>query len=126
MSVEKAIVNILENNLDEMRANFSAALSEKAVMKLDEKKAEIGKAYFGQVREAIEELDEVTKKRMKRELRVAGEREIEARDGFGNDVADEKAERNFKSIKAKYGQRGLDAVERRAQYGLYGTRVKKG
>lgn len=201
MSVEKAIGNILDKNLDEMRANFSSALSEKAVMKLDEKKAEIGKAYFGQVRESLEqisektiaskkakkgtkykvqskdpddegsltilrqgkrkidsgdydrgaraffmkkgtydsakdilntvkeeaeELDEVTKKRMKRELRVAGEREIEARDGFGNDVADEKAERNYKSIKAKYGQRGLDAVERRAQYGLYGKRVKKG
>jgi hypothetical protein len=47
MSVEKGIVNILENNLDEMRANFSAALSEKIVMKLDEKKAEIGKSYFG-------------------------------------------------------------------------------
>lgn len=47
MSVEKGIVNILENNLDEMRANFSAALSEKIVMKLDEKKAEMGKAYFG-------------------------------------------------------------------------------
>lgn len=47
MSVEKAIGNILERNLDEMRANFSSALSEKAVMKLDEKKAEIGKAYFG-------------------------------------------------------------------------------
>lgn len=46
MSVEKAIVNILEKNLDEMRANFSSALSEKAVMKLDEKKADIGKSYF--------------------------------------------------------------------------------
>jgi hypothetical protein len=47
MSVEKAITNILERNLDEMRANFSSALSEKAVMKLDERKAEIGKSYFG-------------------------------------------------------------------------------
>lgn len=47
MSVEKAIINIMENNLDSMRANFSAALSEKAVQKLDERKQEIGKSYFG-------------------------------------------------------------------------------
>ena len=47
MSVEKAIGNILERNLDDMRVNFSSALSEKAVMKMDQKKAEIGKTYFG-------------------------------------------------------------------------------
>ncbi len=51
MSVNKAISNILDKNLDEMRVNFSSALSEKAVMKLDEKKAKIGKGYFGQVME---------------------------------------------------------------------------
>ena len=52
MSVEKAIVNILEGNLDEMRQNFSVSLSEKASMKLDEKKVEIGQNYFGQLQEA--------------------------------------------------------------------------
>ena len=52
MSVEKAIVNILEGNLDEMRQNFSVSLSEKASMKLDEKKVEIGQKYFGQLQEA--------------------------------------------------------------------------
>lgn len=201
MSVNKALDSILVGKLDEMRTEFSNALATKAVEKLEERKIEIAQAYFGQVQEEVEELDEktiaskkakkgtkykvqskdsdnegslitlrqgkrvkdsgdydrgaraffmkkgtygsakdilntvkedveeldeVTKKRMKRELSVAGEREVEARDGFGNDVADEKAERNYKSIKAKYGQRGLDAVERRAQYGLYGKRVKKG
>jgi restriction endonuclease S subunit len=50
MSVEKAIVNILEGNLDEMRKNFSVSLSEKAIMKLDEKKVEIGQKYFGQTK----------------------------------------------------------------------------
>jgi len=47
MSIENAIINILENNLDAMRANFSASLSEKAVQKLDERKKEIGQSYFG-------------------------------------------------------------------------------
>lgn len=51
MSVEKAIVNILEGNLDEMRQNFFVALKEKALMKLDEKKVEIGQNYFGQFME---------------------------------------------------------------------------
>lgn len=51
MSVEKAIVNILEGNLEEMRQNFSVALTEKASMKLDEKKVEIGQKYFGQMQE---------------------------------------------------------------------------
>lgn len=125
MSIKKALSSVLEGNLDEMRAQFSNALSEKAVQKLEERKIEIAKNYFGQMQEEVEELDEVTKKRMKRELSAAGEREVEARDGFGNDEADAKAERNFKSIKAKYGKRGLAAVERRAQYGLYGKRVKK-
>ena len=60
MSVEKAIVNILERNLDEMRKNFSVSLSEKAIMKLDEKKVDIGQKYFGQVFESTDQLDEKT------------------------------------------------------------------
>lgn len=51
MSIENAIINIMENNLDAMRANFSVALSEKAVQKLDERKREIAENYFGQVDE---------------------------------------------------------------------------
>lgn len=47
MNIENAIINIMENNLDDMRANFSAALSEKAVQKLDERKQEMAKSYFG-------------------------------------------------------------------------------
>lgn len=47
MSIENAIINIIENNLDAMRANFSAALSEKAVQKLDERKRVIAENYFG-------------------------------------------------------------------------------
>lgn len=48
MSINKAIQNILENNLDAMRQNFSSALSTKAVEKLEERKIEIAKNYFGQ------------------------------------------------------------------------------
>lgn len=48
MSIKKAINNILENNLDAMRQNFSSALSTKAVEKLEERKIEIAKNYFGQ------------------------------------------------------------------------------
>lgn len=47
MSVNKALNNILESNLDAMRQNFSAALSTKAVEKLEERKMEIAKNYFG-------------------------------------------------------------------------------
>ena len=126
MSVNKALDSILEGKLDEMRTEFSNALATKAVEKLEERKIEIAQNYFGQVQEEVEELDEVTKKRMKRELRVAGERENQARDGFGDEDADRKAGRNYKSIEAKYGERGTKAVERRAQYNLYGKRVKKG
>lgn len=48
MSVKEAINNILEGNLDAMRQNFSNALSTKAVEKLEERKIEIAKNYFGE------------------------------------------------------------------------------
>ena len=47
MSVNKALDNILDKKLDEMRQNFSAALSTKAVEKLEERKIEIAQNYFG-------------------------------------------------------------------------------
>jgi hypothetical protein len=49
MSVKEAIYNILENNLDDMRQNFSATLTAKAVERLEEKKIEIAENYFGQL-----------------------------------------------------------------------------
>lgn len=51
MSINKALDNILEGKLDEMRENFSAALSTKAVEKLEERKIEIAQSYFGQMNE---------------------------------------------------------------------------
>ena len=51
MSVQKALDNILENKLDEMRTNFSSAITTKAVEKLEERKIEIAKSYFGKTKE---------------------------------------------------------------------------
>ena len=127
MSVNKALDSVLANNLDEMRNHFSNTLSTKAVEKLEERKAVIAQNYFGQVNEESEQVDEAaSRKRMKRELTAAGQREADSRDGFGDDDYAEKSERNLNRIEKKYGSRGLDAVERRAQRLLYGKRVKKG
>lgn len=47
MSVKEAIKNIREKKLEQMKENFNAALTNKAVGKLEEKKIEIAKSYFG-------------------------------------------------------------------------------
>ncbi len=47
MSIKNALSNIIEGNLDAMRQNFSSALTEKAVQKLEEKKISIAQNYFG-------------------------------------------------------------------------------
>lgn len=46
--IQRGVYNIVEKKLVDMRENFSKALSEKAVCKLDEKKKEIASNYFGQ------------------------------------------------------------------------------
>ena len=51
MSIKKALHNILEGNLDDMRQNFSSALTTKAVEKLEERKIEIAQSYFGKSKE---------------------------------------------------------------------------
>lgn len=48
MSIKEALNNIMEKNLDGMRQNFSNALTTKAVERLEEKKIDIAKGYFGQ------------------------------------------------------------------------------
>jgi hypothetical protein len=58
MSVNKALDNILVGKLDEMRSNFSSALSTKAVEKLEERKIEIAQKYFGQMQEEVEQVEE--------------------------------------------------------------------
>ena len=51
MYIKEAIQNILDKNLDEMKQNFQAALIEKAVIQLEEKKIQIAQGYFGQMDE---------------------------------------------------------------------------
>ncbi len=50
MTIKNAIENIIENDLDSMRQQFTSALTTKAVEKLEERKIEIAKNYFGQTK----------------------------------------------------------------------------
>jgi len=52
MSIKAGLNNILENNLDGMKQNFSAAITEKAMHKLEEKKIDIAKNYFAKINES--------------------------------------------------------------------------
>jgi hypothetical protein len=123
MSIKKALGSILEGNLDEMRQNFSSALTTKAVEKLEERKIDIAKNYFGQMQEEVEQIDEApSKKRMKRELSAAARREEGARDGFGNEDEEKKSDRNYRRIEKKYGKKGIKIVNNRADHLLYGKR----
>lgn len=47
MSIKDALQNILDNKLDTMRDNFSNVLTTKAVERLEERKVEIARGYFG-------------------------------------------------------------------------------
>jgi coenzyme F420-reducing hydrogenase beta subunit len=46
--INEALDNILENNLSEMKEHLLAALQEKAMEKLEEKKKDIAANYFAQ------------------------------------------------------------------------------
>lgn len=48
MYIKEAIKNMMEKNLIDMNSNIEKALGEKAIQKLEEKKVEIAKNYFGQ------------------------------------------------------------------------------
>lgn len=47
MFIQRAIANITEKKLDEMKENFFSALNEKAVGALEERKQAIAQNYFG-------------------------------------------------------------------------------
>jgi len=68
MSVNKALENILEGNLDAMRTHLSNTLATKAVEKLEERKIDIAQGYFGQVMEE-EQIDEGTVQKQKSDFR---------------------------------------------------------
>jgi ribosome recycling factor len=48
MHIKEAVKNIREKKLEQMKENFNSAITEKAVQKLEEKKIDIAKNYFGQ------------------------------------------------------------------------------
>lgn len=52
MSIRQGLRNILENNLDGMKQNFSSAITEKAMHKLEEKKIGIAKNYFAKEKDS--------------------------------------------------------------------------
>lgn len=45
--IKEALNDIINEKYDSMRNRLSAVLSEKAIARLDEKKQEIAKSYFG-------------------------------------------------------------------------------
>jgi hypothetical protein len=47
MHIQEAIKNIREKKLEQMKENFNAALTTKAMQKLEEKKINIAQTYFG-------------------------------------------------------------------------------
>jgi hypothetical protein len=51
MFIKEALDNILNKDLSLMKENFEAALTEKAVQKLEERKIDIASNYFGQMTE---------------------------------------------------------------------------
>ena len=48
MYIKEALNNIIDKKLDLMKENFQAALTEKAIVKLEDRKIEIAETYFGQ------------------------------------------------------------------------------
>lgn len=54
MHIKEALGNILEKKLDLMRENFEAALTEKAMQKLEEMKIEVAQDFFN-LKEETEE-----------------------------------------------------------------------
>lgn len=47
MHIQEGIQNIREKKLEQMKENFNAALTMKAMQKLEEKKISIASNYFG-------------------------------------------------------------------------------
>ena len=58
MYIKEAINNIAEKKLDEMKQNVYAALSEKAMEKLEEKKIDMAKVFFAKKEAEDEDKDD--------------------------------------------------------------------
>lgn len=112
MSINKALENIMEGNLEEMRQNFSAALTSKAVEKLEERKIEIAKNYFGQVSEE-DQLDEL--RNFKNEKEVVDYVRTATKQIGDMDAYDFSPEGNRKMEKGRRRTRGLQLLVKKAE-----------
>lgn len=63
MYIQEAIKNIAEKKLDEMKHNVNAALSEKAIEKLEEKKIDMAKAFFAKKKAEQDDEDDMKNKK---------------------------------------------------------------
>jgi hypothetical protein len=104
MSINKAIENIFEGRLDEMRQNFSAALTSKAVDKLEERKIQIAENYFGQVDESDLPITKQKKKTYTYKHKTSG-KEISAVEAPGKDW--EKIDESIAALLAGTAAGGL-------------------
>lgn len=112
MSINKALENILEGKLDEMRTNFSNTLAVKAVEKLEERKIEIAEAYFGQVSEE-DQLDEL--RNLKNEKDVVDYVRTATKQIGDMDAYDFSPEGNRKMEKGRRRTRGMQLLVKKAE-----------
>lgn len=106
MTIKNALNNIIEGNLDEMRQNFSSALTTKAVEKLEERKIEIAQNYFGQ-------LDELRK--LKNTMDVVGYVEKAKKQIKKMDAYDTSPEGEEKMKRGARRVRGLQLLVKKAE-----------
>ena len=105
MSINKAIENIFEGKLDEMRQNFSAAITSKAVEKLEERKIQIAENYFGLTESDLPITKQ--KKKVNTYMHKTSKKEVRAVESPGKDwekINEEQLdEKTIASKKAKKG-----------------------
>jgi hypothetical protein len=108
MSVNKALDSILEGKLDEMRSNFSSALSTKAVEKLEERKIEIAQKYFGQMQEEVEQINEISPEKVLKAAVKARELAAQA-----EDEGNLPAQKAYGDQARRLGDAGMKKLERK-------------
>lgn len=107
MSINKAIENIFEGKLDEMRQNFSAAITSKAVEKLEERKIQIAESYFGQVDESDLPITKKKEKVYRYKHKKSGKEISAAKDpGKEWEKMDEEEQLDEKTIASKKAKKG--------------------
>ncbi len=72
MYIQEAIKNIADKQLDEMKQNIHAALAEKAMEKLEEKKIDMAKAFFAKKKNEDDEEEDNEDESEKKEYKKKG------------------------------------------------------